>query len=309
MIEAGDGESQPAGSESLSDLAKAFESSETQEEDPGEESEPEQEGEEQAEEGEEKEGEEEEEQEEPTVTIKHDGKEVTLKQSEALELAQQGFDYSKKTMALAEERKAVEVDRGHVAEVRSKHEQTLQESESRLNAFIQFMQSQVGEPPNVQLASTDAGYYLAQKQLYEDRKGQLSNALEAVRNVQQESQRARQARIAEQADATEKELRDTLPGWNDNTLQELAEYLGKSGLTPQAAADAYVHKGLWELAHKAKAYDAIVAKKATLKPVAQLGKVHKPSASNQPNRSAVNKDAAFKNFAAKPTLDNLAKLL
>jgi hypothetical protein len=307
---AGDAAMQPAGSESLSELAELLnDSDETKEEIEGQEGGETEETESHEEEAKEEEGEEDEQKEEPTVTIKHDGKEVTLKQSEALELAQQGFDYTKKTMALAEDRKGVEAERQKAEEASKQHEQVLSQSRERLTAFITYMQSQVGEPPNIALAQQDAAHYLAQKQLYEDRRGQLNNALEAVRNVDQESQRARQARIAQQADATEKELRDTIPGWNDNTLSELAAYLGKSGLTPQAAADAYVHKGLWEIANKAKAYDAIVAKKAELKPVSQLAKVQKPSASNQPNRAAQGKTEALKRYAEKPTLDNLAKLL
>jgi len=43
--------------------------------------------------------------------IKHDGKEVTLSKSELIAQAQQGFDYSKKTMALAEDRKSLEAAR------------------------------------------------------------------------------------------------------------------------------------------------------------------------------------------------------
>jgi hypothetical protein len=212
-------------------------------------------------------------------------------------------------MAVAEERKAVEQERAQADQYRKHHEEALTATLDRLNAFATFMETQVGEPPSIALAQQDAGLYVIQKQQYEDRKGQLQRAHEAVGNVQQEAQRLRQAQIVAQADATEKALRDTLPGWTENTLTELADYLGKSGLTPQAAADAYVQKGLWELAHKAKAYDAIQAKKAELKPVAQLAKVQKPSASNQPNRSQQAKADAFKRHAAKPSLDSLAALI
>lgn len=223
-------------------------------------------------------------------------------------MAQQGFDYTKKTMALAEDRKSVEAERTQAQETRQHHEKALTATLDRLNAFIQFTEATLGDPPSIDLAQQDAGLYVIKKQQYEDRKGQLDRALQAVQNVQQEAQRERQARIVEQADATEKALRDTLPGWTDNTLNELADYLGKVGLNPQTAQDAFVQKGLWELAHKAKAYDAIVAKKAELKPKAQLAKVQKPAASNQPNRSQQGRTEAIKRYQAKPSLNSLADL-
>lgn len=219
------------------------------------------------------------------------------------------MDYTKKTMALAEDRKAVETERSTAEQIRAHHETALTATLDRLTAFQQFMESQVGQPPDISLAQQDAAEYLARKQHYEDRKGTLDRTLQAIDTVKQEAQRQRQARLVEQADATEKALRDTLPGWNETTLDELAGYMGKVGINPQTAADAFVHKGLWELAHKAKAYDAIVAKKAELKPTAQLAKVQKPAASNQPNRTQQAKTEAMKRFQANPRLETLADLL
>jgi len=150
---------------------------------------------------------------------------------------------------------------------------------------------------------------MLRKEQYEIEKGKLHRAHEAISNVEQEAQRSRQARIVQQAEETEKALRDTLPGWNDKTLDELVAYAEKVGLTPKTANDAFVQKGLWELAYKAKAYDDIQAKKADLKPVAQLAKVAKPQASNPPNRVQVQRKEAFQRHAAKGTLDSLADLL
>jgi hypothetical protein len=212
-------------------------------------------------------------------------------------------------MAVAEERKQVEALQAQANEYRQHNEKALENTLARLQAFVTFTESQVGSPPSVELAQQDVAYYLAQKELYETRKGQLHKANEAIGTVQQEAQRSRQAWIAEQADATEKALRDTLPGFGEKTIDELAEYLGKVGITPKTADVGYVQKGLWELAAKAKAYDALQAKTATLKPVAQLAKVQKPAAANQPNKVQINKVEAFKRHATKPTLDSLAALL
>lgn len=61
-----------------------------------------------AEEVEEQEEETQEEQEARILTLKHNGEEVQKTEEEVITLAQQGFDYTQKTQALAEERKQVE---------------------------------------------------------------------------------------------------------------------------------------------------------------------------------------------------------
>lgn len=305
----GDAEKQPVeGALTLTDLAENMDEGEEEqlpgESDEGEESEETEEVEESEEQEESEEAEE-----EPTVTLKVDGKEIPMKQSEAIELAQKGLDYTNKTMVVAEERKAVEAEKAQVSTYRKQHEEALGQTMARLKAFEQYMEGQIGDPPPIEWAGENIQYYLAQKELYESRKGQLHNAREAIKNVEQEAQRERQARLAQQADETEKALRDTLPGWNDDTLATLAKYAESIGITPDTAGDAFVHKGLWELLDKAKRFDALQAEKAKLKPKAELKKVQKPSANNQPNRSDMRKADAFKNFKAKPTLNTLADLM
>lgn len=240
----------------------------------------------------------------PTIVLKHDGKEVQLKLSEVKNLAQQGFDYSQKTMAVAEERKAVAAEREQVTQVRQQAAEYANETVSRLEAFSQYMEQQLGSPPDVAMASYDVGQYIAQKEAYEARKGQLYEARAAIQTVQDEQARKRQAWIAEKAEATERALKDTLPGWNDDTLNELVGYAGKLGLSPQNVDVAMLEPGFWQLAQKAKAYDALQAEKAKLKPTAQLAKVSKPSASNPSNRAAIKRAEAEKRFAANPTSIN-----
>ena len=251
---------------------------------------------------------EQEEAEEPVFTVKHDGKEITLKQSELVEMAQKGFDYTQKTMAVAEERKAVESAKAQAEQHRQQYEAALNEQVDRLQALELFIQSQLGSPPPIEWAQQDAAYYLAQKELYENRRGQLEQARQSIHYLQSEQQRSRQAWIAEQAEATEKALRDTLPGWNDDTLDDYAKYAAGLGLTPDKADVAYVQKGFWELIHKAKQYDALQAKKAEIKPVEKpLAKVAKPGNNNQPPQLA-RRQEAFKRHKAAPTLATLAAL-
>ena len=257
---------------------------------------------------EEGESESEEEAEEAAFTIKVDGKEVTLKQSELIEQAQKGFDYTQKTMALAEDRKAVEAVKAQAEQHRQSNEAALNDSLNKLQALEKFWGEQIGSPPPIEWAQQDAAYYLAQKELYENRKGQLEQARTAIANLENERQRQRQAFIAQQADATEKALRDTLPGWSDDTLNDYAKYAAGLGLTPDKVDVAFVQEGFWRLIHKAKAYDALLAKKAEMKPVSQLPKVAKPGNNNQPPQLAKRQDA-MKRYKAAPSISTLADLL
>lgn len=248
-------------------------------------------------------------QEDEEVTLKHEGKDVRLKKSEVIELAQKGFDYTQKTMAVAEERKVIQAERAKVEEVRTQHEHVLTETENRLHAFVQFMETKVGAPPPISLAHENASQYLALKEAHEHQKGQLHQAYEAIQNIQEERDRQRHTRIMERAEATEAALRDTQPGWNDDTLQTLAKYADGLGLNPQTVAEAFVEKGFWEALIKAKAYDELQARKATLKPKAELPKVMRPKATNQTPRGIVARQEAEKAYAKRPTLDGLAAFI
>lgn len=259
------------------------------------------------------EGAESEESEEYEFTVKVDGKESNLKltKEEVVESIQKSLDYTNKTMQVAEERKAVEAQRAKVQALEQQHGQALNETLARLESFATFMESQVGDPPSIELAHENAAYYLAQKEAYEGQKDKLRQAYAAIHSVQQQQAHYRQAALMQQADETFAHLTNTLPGWKEAPeakLQELSEYIAPLGLTPQTTADAFVQKGIWELAHKAKAYDALMAEKAKLKPKSELQKVHKPSGNNQPPQLA-RRQEAVKRHKANPTIQSLADLI
>lgn len=304
----GDLEREPVESgDALSDLANALDpvvdEAEQEETDESEESE------EEEQESEEEESEEEEEEaEEQTFTIKHDGKEVTIKQSELIELGQKGFDYSAKTMAVAEERKQVETVKAQWSERVTQHEQALTEAHQKLQAIAEVAQKLVGEPPSISLAHENAAQYLALKEAHEASKGQLSQVLQAIQANEQERDRLRHATREFRANETWQALNDTLPGWKedpDAKFAELDKYVKALGLSGEALVDARLEKGFWTLADKAKAYDAIQARKAEMKPKEKLAKVAKPSAQNQSARAneRVKRETAFNK---NPSVDTLA---
>jgi hypothetical protein len=262
-------------------------------------------------EGEEQDADEDDESEEAeTETLTHEGKEVKLKKSEVLELAQKGFDYTKKTMALAEERKALEPVKQQYQERLTQHEQALTETMHRLQTAADFLESELGQPPSTDLASYDAGAYIAQKEAYQARVDKLRNTYGQLQHLEQQQNQLRQSTLLEKANETEKYLVEHLPGWKDapeKSLAELNSYIKEFGLSPETTKEAYVERGLWEIAHKAREYDRLMAQKATLKPKAELPKVNKPAANHNPTN--VRQQEAFKRFKSKPSLDTLADLI
>lgn len=248
--------------------------------------------------------------EDETEILTHEGKEVRLKKSEVLELAQKGFDYTKKTMALAEERKALEPVKQQYQERLTQQEQALTETMHRLQTAADFLESELGQPPSTDLASYDAGAYIAQKEAYQARVDKLKNTYGQLQYLEQQQNHLRQSQLLEKANETEKYLVENLPGWKDapeKSLAELNSYIKEYGLSPETTKEAYVEKGLWEIAHKAREYDRLMAQKATLKPKAELPKVNKPAANHNPTN--VRQQEAFKRFKAKPSLDTLADLI
>jgi hypothetical protein len=154
----------------------------------------------------------------------------------------------------------------------------------------------VSGTPDKSMLDYDTPGYLRQKEEYEARRGQLQQAYAARQQLDQEQARQRQAWINERATATEKVLKDTLPDWSDDTLHALADYAGKARPDPADAEAALLEPGFWQLAHKAKAYDALLAKKAEMKPKAELPKVTDRLASNPTPRAEVKRTDARKAF-------------
>lgn len=307
----GQGDSQPAEPVSLDSLASLLDGEGAgAEAEPGEDSEQVEEGEAEGEESPDESVEEQDEHAEPAFTIKHDGKEVTLKQSEVLELAQKGFDYTQKTMALGKDREAVEAQRSEAGELAKQRREAMAEAIQRLTAVTKLAQMQVGEPPSIELASQNAAQYLALKHAHEGQQAQLRHAYQELQQLNDTQARERHAALVAEAQETQKALVDTLPGWKDATHERISElhgYLTQHGLGPDAVPDAFVKKGLWEMAHKAKAFDALQADKAKLKPVQTPPKVIKTTAAQPPQLAQ--RQEALKRHKQAPSLSTLANLL
>lgn len=245
------------------------------------------------------------------ITLKHDGQDVKIKKSELTELAQKGYDYTKKTQALADERRALETEHESIQHVRAEVEQTQTRAVEDLRAIVNFAQSLIGEPPPISLAQQDPSLYLVQRQQHDAMKDKLAQAQQALGLASKQLETERSRQNAEKQAKTERVLVDTLPGWKENPKQkfeETAKYLTTLGLDGQKAGSAALEPAFWVLATKAMAYDAL-KEKSTSKAHNPPPKTAKPNSANPTNTAQASRKAKFERFDKNPSLENLGALI
>jgi hypothetical protein len=214
----------------------------------------------------------------PDVTVKIDGKDVTVKLSELKNGYQRQADYTRKTMEVAEQRKAAEAE---AAKARQERERTAGE----LQKIAHQLEGALNEQSKIdweQLLQTDPVEYLRQQHLAQQRQAQLQQvAAEQQRlnaQAQAEAEQARTRLLQDQHQA----LLDKLPAWKDETkakaeMSQMRDFLKAEGFSDDEIGKINDHRGVI-LARKAMLYDQMVSKaQAAAKKVATLPtKVEKP---------------------------------
>ena len=265
---------------------------ETQEAEEVEEEAPESEEEGQAEEETEEEVEEEEfevvAEEDLKYTIKVDGEELEVGIDELKNGYQRQADYTRKSQALAEQRKeteAIQSERQRLEQERQMYANGLQMLQEQQNSKLQEFESTNWE----ELKSEDPYQYMLKKDEYRD-------AQEKVHNVQQQQVLIQQERAEEankaRAHFVQQEynrLVDALPEWNDkdSTIKkDIQEYATSVGFRPEEINQLADHRSVLVI-KKAMEFDKLTKKVAPKKKaVKKVPKVQKSGRGNS------NEDAA-----------------
>ncbi len=175
--------------------------------------------------------------EEPTITIELDGKNVALTKKEIQEGYLRLSDYTRKTQALAADKK----------QFASELETAKQQSEvyaQLLPALVQRMQAMMPQPPDKSLIHSNPSAYLEQKEAYEEALGDLQAAQSEHQRLQSEDtekqQRKLQAYVAENAS----KLTELIPEWKDQKAYErdkpkVRDYLRSVGFSDGEIDQAY----------------------------------------------------------------------
>lgn len=198
------------------------------------------------------------------VPVTIDGKVQQVSLAELVKGYHRTADYTRKTMALAENVKAVQQKEALVQQERAQYA-------TLLPAFIAKLEAMSATDPNwEELSVTDPVEFnrlWAAKQLREQ---QIAAAQAEQQRVAWQHKQQRDALDAEHTEAERAKLFEANPRWSDPVKwkadqAKVREYLIDQGFTPQDLSGVKDHR-IVLITHKARLYDEAMAKMLTRKP-------------------------------------------
>jgi hypothetical protein len=192
------------------------------------------------------------------ITVKIDGKDMAIPESEAARGYQRQADYSRHMAALQQHRQEVQAERAQYAEL--------------LPAVIQQLQMmQPQEPDWERLYNEDPLEYVRQKELSREREQQLIASQAELQRINYLQEQEAAAELQQRVQMGRQDLQAYNPAWQDKATWEkdrvqLREYGKAQGFSEEEISKAYDPRSV-RLLHKAYLYDRLMSKKP--KPVRQ----------------------------------------
>lgn len=247
------------------------------------------------------------------VTIELDGKPVTFKKSELLETHKAGLrqaDYTRKTMEIADQRKALEAKSAEVNAARAQYEEQTKAAQMQLIALVN---GGIVSQPDPALLDSDPVAYLKQQEQYAAVMRQIQGNAQQLQAIAAHKQAEEQQHFAHTLAAEQEKLLATLPEWKDEAKMRaeqsaLRSYLTQNGYTNDDANNITDHRAVI-LARKAMLYDQMLAKaSAATKKVATLPtKVERPGVADS-NQGLDRRTAAYQRLAKSGRAEDAAAL-
>jgi len=229
---------------------------------------------------------EEEAEEPPKYRVKAAGEEREVTLDELIKSYQLGTDYTKKSQAVAEERKAVEAERQRIEEARYLRDQYAE----RLQVIEQMLNQQPETENLDYLKETDPIGYAVKVAELSQREKQLAQVRAEQARIADQQQREQQEQLGQVVQAESRKLAEVIPEYADpqkgETLRrELREFGLKAGFSDQELANVYDSRAVLTL-YKAMQYDKLQSAKPSItKKVNEAPKVMKSGVS-QPRDSS-----------------------
>ena len=228
----------------------------------------------------------EDEQQEPQkYRVKAAGEEREVTLDELIKSYQLGTDYTKKSQAVAEERKAVEAERQRIEEAR-----TLRDQYAERLQVIEQMLNQQPETENLDyLKENDPIGYAVKVAEISQREKQLAQVQAERQRIAAEQERDRHEQLGKVVQAEARKLAEAIPEFADpekgeSIRKQLREFGVKAGFSEQELANVYDSRAVLTL-WKAMQYDKLQsAKPGITKKVSEAPKVIKSGVS-QPRDS------------------------
>jgi len=221
-------------------------------------------------------------------TIKVDGEELEVGIDELKNGYQRQADYTRKSQALAEQRKeteAIQSERMQLEQERQMYANGLQMLQEQQSAKLKDFESVEWES----LKAEDPYQYMIKKDEYRDAQERVNNLVAEQQMVQQEqAQQAQQAR-AHFVQQEYSRLVQSLPEWNDKNStikKDIQEYATSVGFKPEEISQLADHRSVL-IIKKAMEYDKLTTKVAPKKKaVKKVPKVQKSGRGNSKEDAA-----------------------
>lgn len=197
------------------------------------------------------------------ITLEVDGKQVTLTKAELAEHYKNGLrqgDYTQKTMALAEQRKAAEAETLKAQQERHTYASNLQKMAAQLEGALE----EQGRIDWNALLESDPVEFLKQKHLYDQRQAALQHNQREQQSVAEQTQAENAKALRNHLATQQEQLLAKLPEWKDEKKAKserdaIKSYLLEQGYDADAVAQISDHKAVI-LSRKAMLYDQMIAK-------------------------------------------------
>ena len=205
-----------------------------------------------------------------TYTVRVDGEEVEVTIDELLSGYSRTQDYTRKTMALADQRKQFEGELEQIRQERAQLAQVLEQID---------VQDQEQEPNWDALYQQDPQQWLIQREVWREKQERRRALVEEKQRLLQAQEADKQRVIAQFVQQESGKLLEVLPQWRDEKVAKaekakVADYAKKIGFSDQEIGQFYDHRAVTAL-YKAMKFDELqggkpkAAKKSG--PVAKAG--------------------------------------
>lgn len=199
----------------------------------------------------------------PRYKVKASGEEVEVELDELIKGYQQGTDYTKKSQALAEQRKAIEAERGHLEQVKQERQAYAQ----KLQALDSFLTQQNRGVDLDVLRETDPIGYAVEVAEQSQREKQLAVVRNEQQRIAQQQQAEQQATLQNHLRQESEKLVSLIPELatpqGDAVRKQIRDYAKSVGWSDQELSSVYDSRAVHTL-YKAMKYEQLQKSKPEL---------------------------------------------
>ena len=225
----------------------------------------------------------------PRYKVKAAGEEVEVELDELIKGYQQGTDYTKKSQALAEQRKAIEAERIHLEQVKQERQAYAQ----KLQALDSFLTQQNQGVDLEVLKETDPIGYAVAVAEQSQREKQLAVVRQEQQRIAQQQQAEQQASLQNHLRQESEKLVSLIPELatpqGDAVRKQIRDYAKSVGWTDQELSSVYDSRAVVSL-YKAMKYEQLQKSKPEVtKKLQAAPKMMRSGTSAPPTKSAQDK--------------------